>query len=525
MLIIVATAGKIDGLEELLDEFDRAGDADEQEGVASKVYELIGLQVGGMMQRAAAGRTLGKDEVAGLAWQAIFRGLTESGMPRLKRTDGDWDTFVARIRNLEAPPAKKIWSLLPDKLRRSLASPYLKATITDELIRELNGLLRRRDLYDPNAFAGVVLSDEGRHLLSKEGRLSARELARFNSMLLSSAFPEINSPEQPKRNLLGYLSSTVIPQMKPQIWEAASGLPVDKYAIEAWNDLKPFVQQLDQMQSSGALPEGFERMSRAEQVYQLQKQQLSQRYGPIVQWWNDRIRDLQPDNPFEVKDRGSLRDAKQLLAQHADITPEKLWGSPGSAYYLPAIAVAPYGMKSIERMLGAGRPRSQIPESQAAPQAPGTQQSQSFFMAAQPGAYQMMANRVYDDPGYDVERAVAAFLSSTPQPTQQQIEQFIAQQPLQVAETIREVGFPAIVQEVDQKILDHARDPQTQAWLTNAMGRQPQEVQATLLAICGEVSVRIARMAKSDSALGRRQARRDIRTCGLTIICTAANRT
>jgi hypothetical protein len=522
-VIIIVAAGNLDAaLTPLLDEFDRSSTPGEQEAAAARVFQLVGPVVKGMIQRAAQGRRLDSGELESLAWQALLRGMAESGVPRLRRTDGDWDEFVRKIRDQQTPPTRRIWSLLTDKLKRSMASPYLKTITTDELVKELNGLLRRRDLYDENAFAGVVLSDEGRQLLAKDGKLSATELVRFNSLLLASAFPEIEAPDRPRRNLLGYLSSTVIPQLSQQIWEAASGRKVDGYAIEAWGDLKPFVQELDRLRASGALPESFEDLSRAEQVYQLQKQRLSERYGPILAWWDDRVRDLQPGNPFHVRDRGSLRDAKRLLAEHADSVPGRMWNAPGSPYYVPAMAVAPYGVRSIERMLAAGRPKSPAPESQAAPQAPGAPPSQSYFMAAQPGAYQMMANRVYSDPGYDVERAVAAFLSGTPQPTPQQVDQFIASQPPQVAETIRDVGFPSIAQEVDQRILEHARAPETQTWLTNALGRQPQEVQAALLATRREVAARITRMSKPDFESRQRQVLRKTRTCGLTIICAAS---
>ena len=522
MIIIFAAAGNLDAaLGPLLDEFDRSSTPGEQEAAAAQAFQLVGPVVKGMIQRAAQGRRIDAGELESLAWQALLRGMTESGVPRLRRTDGDWDDFVTKIRNQQTPPARRIWSLLSDKLRRSLAAQYLKTITTDELVKELNGLLRRRDLYDENAFAGVVLSDEGRQLLAKDGGLSATELVRFNSLLLASSFTEIEAPDRPRRNLLGYLSSTVIPQMSQQIWEAASGRKVDGYAIEAWGDLKPFVQELDGLRASGALPESFEGLSRAEQVYQLQKQRLTERYGPILAWWDDRVRELQPGNPFQVRDRGSLRDAKRLLAEHSDAVPERMWNAPGAPYYVPAMAVAPYGVRSIERMLAAG-PRPQAPESQAAPQVSATQQSQSYFMAAQPGAYQMLANRVYQDAGYDVERAVASFLSATPQPTPQQVEQFIASQPPQVAETIRDVGFPSIAQEVDQRIFEQARAPETQTWLTNALGRQPQEVQAALLATRREVAARITRMSKPDFESRQRQVLRKTRTCGLTIICAAS---
>jgi hypothetical protein len=128
--------------------------------------------------------------------------------------------------------------------------------------------------------------------------------------------------------------------------------------------------------------------------------------------------------------------------------------------------------------LAAGRPKSQAPESQAAPQAPGAQQSQSYFMAAQPGAYQMLADHVYQDAGYDVERAVASFLSATPQ----QVEQFIASQPPQVAETIRDVGFPSVAREVDQKVLDAMAEPWAQQRPTATPGIRQQPAQTQPIA-------------------------------------------
>jgi hypothetical protein len=58
------------------------------------------------------------------------------------------------------------------------------------------------------------------------------------------------------------------------------------------------------------------------------------RYGPVVRWWNERVREFRPGSPFEVRDAASLREAKQLLEENKDKVSEALWSKGNSPYHL-----------------------------------------------------------------------------------------------------------------------------------------------------------------------------------------------
>ena len=87
--------------------------------------------------------------------KAIVEALENSGVTRIKRSDGVWETLIQRNKDTHTV-ATRIFGLLLPATRKALESPYLKATTADQLVRELNGMLRRRDFF--SAAACVLLA-------------------------------------------------------------------------------------------------------------------------------------------------------------------------------------------------------------------------------------------------------------------------------------------------------------------------------------------------------------------------------
>src|SRR5208283_2452378 len=97
MLVIYSAQAGNQELERLLDAYDRAKGDREREQVAEQVYPLLQGTLNGMIQGASQGR-LDAEQLESLSWEALFRGLNESGVTRLKRSDGVWETFVEQCR-------------------------------------------------------------------------------------------------------------------------------------------------------------------------------------------------------------------------------------------------------------------------------------------------------------------------------------------------------------------------------------------------------------------------------------------
>ena len=148
MLIIIASATtETAELEDILDQYNHAQNQGEREQIAFRAWELVGDQVKNMVSRAAGGYRLDADQVESLAWQALYAGLEGTGVSRLKRSDGTWESFVQHCRQQGNELGQRIWSLLTPELRKQLGNPYLKATAADILVRELNVIRSRsRDI-------------------------------------------------------------------------------------------------------------------------------------------------------------------------------------------------------------------------------------------------------------------------------------------------------------------------------------------------------------------------------------------
>jgi hypothetical protein len=494
IIIYAATADKQPAnkeLEELVEAHDRSLSISERERLAERIFPLVEPTIRGLIIRANQGRPIGDEELHSLAWQVLARGLNETGVSRLKRSDGNWRALVEQCK-LGRPAGARVWNMLSAELRNELSSTvYLKSTLEDRLVRELNAVIRRRDLYDPEAFPDSMLLPEARELVSKGvASLPMSDLSRLNVLLLASSKLGINAPPKPPRNLMGLIKATIIPQMKPAIWEAASGRQVDRYAVETLNALKPDIQAVKEMEATGTLPPEGELLNEFQRISEHQKRRLSRQYGPALKWLNERVKELQPQNFYAVNDVGSLRSARELLAQHSDKCPESLWKNKGAPYYVPAHAMKPIGAKAIERAMGTSQPLMESSRPQAVnAQEPISEMDPSLLG---PHAYRAVAEKLFGKPGFEVERSMALFMATTPRPTPQQAEMFIASLPPELGETIRDVGFKNIVREVDQKILKELSEPETQEWLSKMLGQRPRAVQMALVSVRRAVFARRA---------------------------------
>jgi hypothetical protein len=90
-------------------------------------------------------------------------------------------------------PVRRIWQALPEDGRRKIEEIGQGKLVTGgfSLTETLNTVIGRRDLYDPQDFAGIALTPELKELLGRPaGQLSERDVRRMNRLLLQAAFPQ-----------------------------------------------------------------------------------------------------------------------------------------------------------------------------------------------------------------------------------------------------------------------------------------------------------------------------------------------
>jgi len=115
-----------------------------------------------------------------------------------------WDFHLTDFRNRmrlatqiwkrNDPVSKYLWERFSDdtkKLFEELDGPFaglVQNPLIQALINELNSVLARTDVYDPQRFANIQLRDEVAPLLTRE--LTSEETLLLNRMLLESAYPD-----------------------------------------------------------------------------------------------------------------------------------------------------------------------------------------------------------------------------------------------------------------------------------------------------------------------------------------------
>ncbi len=99
----------------------------------------------------------------------------------LRDGEGARNPAARRLWDAQSKLAKEAWRVVAREISPSRETVSL-------LIKEFNGLLRMRNLYDPRAFERVRLPAEGRAMLARGiDNLSEKELVRFNRILMQSS--------------------------------------------------------------------------------------------------------------------------------------------------------------------------------------------------------------------------------------------------------------------------------------------------------------------------------------------------
>jgi len=147
--------------------------------------------------------------------------------------DFTWNDFVAQLRKADEGTAgrgvQRIWSLLSDNRQQAVrdyqplpSQPQFKdlkahAQFTEPMVKELNAVLQREDLYQSTAFSTASLRTEGKDLLRRQKELTIEETQRLNRLLLESAFGDAVD-RSPATSL----------QLMYALYEVSAALPISK---------------------------------------------------------------------------------------------------------------------------------------------------------------------------------------------------------------------------------------------------------------------------------------------------------
>ncbi|MCZ7647463.1 MAG: hypothetical protein M5U26_19770 [Planctomycetota bacterium] len=498
-MIIILAGGQIDlgMLDGLVALYDAAKTESERERAFEDIYALAGERLRAMVWRAAGGASLDGTDVDTLAREALGRALRESGVARLHRVQGDWQALLGALLGGRNEAGRRLWGLLTPALQERMrqSQRYLKATDANVLLKELNALLTRHDLPV--------------HLGLGPARTGAMpDIAYANAGMLVEAFPGAQIKVlRPPRNILGYLSKIVLPEMRKQIREMAGRRPLNAQDAAIMSALRPALKQYEEMKGTGTLPPELAGLPFAAAVNALYRADLDRRYGPARAWWEQMVRKIRPDNPFVVKDVISWRSAKALFEQAG--VPADQWREPGSPYYIPKGAMKPYGIQTVERVLGLPSMRSlqgpgaggeQRPLPRAPEAAPGWAGELALSHGGGADLYRQVVEQLFARPGYEAEHAVGLMLARSPNPTPADVEQYLGTIDAETAEVIREIGWASVAREVDRRVLEVVSDPARRGELARQTGQAPRALTAAVGA------VRRALMARRICAIIKRAA-------------------
>ncbi len=106
----------------------------------------------------------------------------------------DWTPLVEDLKKgLDAgmpSPGRRVAGLLNEKLRGYIKNMPTASLLenSDVLRKELNKLFAKPDLYEKEAWKGIVLQEEARELLALPSRRGA-QITRLNRLLIEAAWP------------------------------------------------------------------------------------------------------------------------------------------------------------------------------------------------------------------------------------------------------------------------------------------------------------------------------------------------
>lgn len=145
-------------------------------------------------------------------------------------------------------PASHLWKLLPDSARATMqsyaAGEFVDVQAEDELISDLNELLRKPNFYKEAAFDELEFSPRDRELVQVSQKVSQWEIQVRNRVLLENAFPEQIKPMQRRQanSQLAIIVERPEGELTDADYNAIDALAAE-FAVETANEALPIVDR------------------------------------------------------------------------------------------------------------------------------------------------------------------------------------------------------------------------------------------------------------------------------------------
>ncbi|MCD4782687.1 MAG: glycosyltransferase family 39 protein [Candidatus Eremiobacteraeota bacterium] len=113
-----------------------------------------------------------------------------------------WKTFLESLKEQKSPRVARIWEYLDPKSREAVESIDLSKPPEKESLKKvlqgINGVIARRDFYDPDIFDKMEVSPEAYSLVQMGmDKLSDKQVMRFNRLLFETMFPMVITRSYP----------------------------------------------------------------------------------------------------------------------------------------------------------------------------------------------------------------------------------------------------------------------------------------------------------------------------------------
>lgn len=139
---------------------------------------------------------LAEIDFCGFIKTEVLERLAEFGIYTLKMTDiMDWPKFLTDLKEHNTKQSSKVWELLDSEAKSIVdaweAGQHFPERLRVEIINAINRIIMSNDLYSPEVFDEMDLSEEADILLKKGlENLSSNQLQRLNRLLLKDVFPK-----------------------------------------------------------------------------------------------------------------------------------------------------------------------------------------------------------------------------------------------------------------------------------------------------------------------------------------------